>query len=613
MKKEAKPKKKLNKNLISFILVLTAYLVGLIFFTSSILTLTGIETFIRVFILIFFYLLLALYFVWGFICVVAKKKRTFTIISIIIAIFVPIFSLGAFYINKTFNKIADINKTTITYATSLVILKDNSLKNNNSTIIGLINDKDDIEGYELAKKLLKKENLNNTDITYYDDYIEMLKALLDGNIDGALVSSNYLIMFGEDEELVGLENNTKVLYTYSEERTKEDTPSSGKALTKPFSILLIGVDSVNAKMNANQAFNGDTLMVITFNPKTLNATMFSIPRDTYVPITCRNNVKNKINTSAYYGSACVIDTIEKLIDIKIDYYVKINFKGVINLVNALGGVDVNVPYSFCEQNSNREWGANTIYVEKGSQHLNGEQALALSRNRHCWPNNCASEYNQNCIYRNDFIRGQNQQLVVSAIAKSVKKINTVKDFYNILDVISESIDTNMTTNQMLSFYNVAKDIIAKSLNNDTDFINIERTYLITGNQYINSRSMELYYPKSLQEIVNLMKYNLELEDPDMIKTFDFSIKNVYEKRTVGKTYEGGVIYEKTMPNLIGQNKTAADTWALNNDITINYINIEEGNPLYDETKADGTIVNQSIKSTYLLNGITNITISIIKK
>ena len=72
----------------------------------------------------------------------------------------------------------------------------------------------------------------------------------------------------------------------------------------------------------------------------------------------------------------------RLFDVNIDYYAKINFKGVVQLVDALGGIDVDVDYSICEQNSSRKWGKNTIYVEKGRQHLNGEQALAFARNRH---------------------------------------------------------------------------------------------------------------------------------------------------------------------------------------------------------------------------------------
>ncbi len=604
-------KRKLNKNLLIFIFVLASYLVSLIFFTSSILSLTGIETYIRIFILVLLYLFLAMYFVWGFISVVAKKKKTFITISIIMMLFVPILAISSFYINKTFNTIANINKDKITYTTALVTLKNTVINNNNSSIIGMISDEDDIEGYVLGNKLLDKKNLNKTDIKTYDDYILMLTDLLNGDIDGVLISNNYLIMFGDDEELTTLRDNTKVLYTYSETRNKDDISSSNKTLTEPFSILLIGVDSVNSKMNANQSFNGDTLMIITFNPKTLNATMFSIPRDTYVPIACRKNVKNKINTSAYYGSDCVIKTVENLVDIDIDYYVKINFKGVVSLVDALGGIDVNVPYSFCEQNSNREFGNKTIYVKEGLQHLSGEQALALARNRHSWPAYCDAKWNTGV--RNDFVRGQNQQLVVGGIAKSVRSINSPKEFYSILEAISQNIDTNISTNKLLSFYEVAKDIIAKSLNNETDFINIERTYLTGYDLYINTRYTFQYYKESLNAIIDAMKYNLELEEPKMITTFNFSAKDIYEKQVIGKTYSSNQERIKTMPSLIGKSKLYVDNWALENNITITYNYISLGNSLYDAILDNNTVVSQSIKATTLLDGITNITIGIIKK
>ena len=606
-----KKKRKLNTNLLIFILILTLYTTSLIFFTSSILSLTGIETYLRISILILLYLFLAMYFVWGFISVAARNKKTFAVISTIIMLFVPIFGISSFYINKTFNTINNINKDKITYTTALVTLKNTSIKNNNSSIIGMISDESDIEGYVLGNKLLDKKHLNKVDIKKYDDYILMLTDLLNGDIDGVLISNNYLIMFGDDEELTNLKDNTEVLYTYSETRDKVDTSSSNKTLTEPFSILLIGVDSENPKMNANQAFNGDTLMIITFNPKTLNATMFSIPRDTYVPIACRKNAKDKINTSAYYGSECVINTVENLVDIDLDYYVKINFKGVVALVDALGGIDVQVPYSFCEQNSNREFGNSTIYVEKGLQHLNGEEALALARNRHSWPAYCSSKWNTGL--RNDFIRGQNQQLVVGGIAKSIRTINSPKEFYNILNAISQNIDTNISTNKLLSFYEVAKDIILKSLNNETDFINIEKTFLTGYDLTINSRYTFQYYKESLNAIVKAMKYNLELEEPDMIKTFDFSIKNTYEKQIIGKTYISNEPRLTTMPYLIGNTKTYVDTWALQNNITVTYNYIAIGDPLYNETLLNNTVVSQSIKATTLLDGITNITIGIIKK
>ena len=175
----------------------------------------------------------------------------------------------------------------------------------------------------------------------------------------------------------------------------------------------MGVDSETEGIG-NSSFNGDSLMVVTFNPKTLSTTILSIPRDSYVPIACFNNQKkNKITHAAWKGEECMQKTIENFLDINIDYYVKINFKGVVGLVDTLGGVDIDVPYNLCEQNSNRQWGNNTVYIEQGKQTLNGEQALAFARNRHPNPSMCSAKWTN--YNSNDFIRGQHQQEVVMAL------------------------------------------------------------------------------------------------------------------------------------------------------------------------------------------------------
>ena len=220
----------------------------------------------------------------------------------------------------------------------------------------------------------------------------MLDDLYSGKIDAIFLSNNYKVLFSSEETYQNIDEDIKVLYSHSEEMKNQDNIQfTNKKLTEPFTILVLGVDSENDGLNANQAFNGDTMMMITFNPKTLTATAFSMPRDTYVPIACRNDAYAKINSSAASGVSCVIQTIEKMTTIDIDYFVKINFKGVVDLVDALGGVEVNVekPYfnvnngvdyngQVCEQDSDRSFG-HIVCFGYGHQTLNGEEALAYSR------------------------------------------------------------------------------------------------------------------------------------------------------------------------------------------------------------------------------------------
>ena len=191
---------------------------------------------------------------------------------------------------------------------------------------------------------------------------------------------------------------------------------------------------------------------------------------------------------------------------------------VVDLVNALGGVNVDVPYSFCEQDSQRRFDKYTQYVKQGPQKLNGEQALALSRNRHYY-DFCGKEWNKGT--RNDFVRGQNQQLVVQGIINKVKELKNVDSFYKLLSVLSNNMDTNMSTNQILSFYETGKKILFNVLDGNDKILKVDKLYLQTSNLMILGSSTEIYQKKSLEAVVNAMKINLGLLESEPIKTFTF--------------------------------------------------------------------------------------------
>ena len=139
----------------------------------------------------------------------------------------------------------------------------------------------------------------------------------------------------------------------------------------------------------------------------------------------------------------------------------------------------------------------------------------------------------------DFQRVQHQQLVVDAMMQKVKNIRSVGDFYDILDAVSKNIETNMKTETMLDFYNVGKDIL---INSSIDNINVEKTYLTGSDSHVfipslNSNVYVFEYNKeSLAEIVQAMKVDLELEEPILNKSFDFSANEIYEVPVVGKQH-----------------------------------------------------------------------------
>ena len=599
MKSIIKKFKKLNvKYKVMFWIFGLLFLSSVVFMIQSLLLLKNIETVLRVFIIIFLIISFVGYIFLSIIFLFSKKYKKYIINSVIISILSIGFIILSIYINKTYNIVDNMNKRMITYSTSLVVMKDTEFKNDKDFVVGMISDESNIEGNVLANKLIDKKKLDKIDIKYYDDNLEMLNDLYNGSIKGILISSNYALSYQGYENYVNIKTDTKVVYTYREKMKNQDIKlGSNKSLTEPFTILLLGVDSEVDGLDQNTVFNGDTMMLITFNPKTLNTTIFSIPRDTYVPISCNGKRSNKINSSAIGGATCVINTIQDLIGIDIDYYVKINFKGVVDLVEALKGIEVDVPVDFCEQDSNRMY-ENEICLSKGLQTLNGEQALALSRHRHSLP-------------LGDFQRVQHQQLVVEAMAKKVKTIRSVNMFYDVLNAVSKNIETNVSTDEMLNLYNVGK----KMMFENGASLNIEKTYLTgydltmlipgLGNVYTFQ-----YYPESLNEIIKAMKVNLGLEEPELVKTFNFSVNYEFEVPVIGKQYYS-VKRNEALPNFIGSNINYLNTWASSRNISVNVNYITEGMSGYNESK-NGIIVSQNIEKGTLVSSISSITVGVVK-
>lgn len=595
--------KRTNKFALScFLVTFVSYIIGLVLFSKSLLALSGIETLLRILGIGFFAIWIFVYLITALVKLIKRRYKLFIPFTIFTLLFSVAFFIGSYYINFFYDKVGGLSESnTITYTSNLINFKDNEF--NSKSVIGMISDEDDIEGNILAKKIIKKHSLKNK-IKKYDDYQEMLHDFYNKEIEAIFVSANYATLFGSDENYGTIGNDTKVIYELSEERKNEDLSIvSDKKLTEPFTVLVMGVDSDVDGLNANAAFNGDTLILMTFNPNTLTASMFSIPRDTYVPIACRNNAYSKINSSAAYGTNCVIDTIEQLTDIGIDYYVKVNFKAVVDLVNAVGGVEleieepdfvwnhgVNCGGKVCEATSNRS-SDQMVYIEPGWQKLNGEQALGYARCRHLY-------------IESDLARNRHQQELITALAGKAMTIRDFNDFENILDAVSKNIATNMSTKQILSSYEILKSMLEKSLNGE-EMINIKKTYLEVYSLPVNTgytiTSALGYYNSSLEEIVKMMKVNLELEEEEAIKTFNYSVNEDYSSKIYGKGKTGGGKLA-TLPNFVGKNVSEVQTWGSNNGISI----IIKGNGSIVETqnKASGMLVKNISSLTITTKSIS---------
>ncbi len=494
-----------------------------------------------------------------------KGLITFEVIYLIITL---AFSAVVYY---AYNFLGSFNKDYETYSSSLVVMSDSKIEKvkdfkNNS--IAILSDTTSPEGYIIPKKVIKKYNLDTyNEIKKYDSYQEMLADLYSGDIDAIFINSDYAKTYSSNAAYEDIANETKVILTEKEKLAKNVSSvigrkSRGKNVTEPFTILLMGVDSVDEGLSKNTVANGDSIILITFNPKTLNATMLSIPRDSYVPIACwSGKPENKITHSAAYGTDCMIKTVENYFDVDIDYYAKINFKGLVHLVDAVGGIDVEVPKRLCTDDSNRE---KEVCIDEGMQHLNGEGALVLSRNR-------------KQLTGGDLDRGQNQQLVIKALINKLKTVKSASKFLEILNTISNNMDTNFTQTQLLSYYDVMKDIISNDLAEDeSDLVNIQSLYLQgDGEMIYDERSRMVlwdYIPNkdSRDDVEEAMKVNLGIESHKDVTDFSFSINDPYEKEVIGYgPYKTNYLYD-LVPNFVGLSKSAANAKATSLGIRVSF-------------------------------------------
>ena len=605
--------KKLTKHKAAFILTLISILVlfgGVGYFIFSISKLNNVENTLRLVGSIVLIVICLLLFVLSIRFLNKYKKLKLAIVIILMLLIGGVGIFGAYNVDRVYSALSKVSDTSgyTTYSSSLVTLKDNdaeSIKDIGDSEIGILNDTTSYEGNIIPKEVIEEQKLDN-ETKEYSSYIAMIDALNSGEVDYIFLPTNYTVMFGSMDGYEDVGDKTKILLTQTKKVKDKDGDSSdanAKVITEPFTVLLMGVDSDEEGIQ-NGSFNGDSLMVITFNPDTLSTTILSIPRDSDVPIACFSGQRNnKITHAAWQGEDCMIDTIENFLDITIDYYVKINFTGVVQLVDTLGGVEIDVPYNLCEQNSKRQWGSNTIYIEKGLQTLNGEQALAYARNRHPNPSICSSKWTN--YTSNDFIRGEHQQEVVTALLNKFKDVKDLDTVYKLLDTISNNMVTNMSTDQILSLYNVFKDIASKStgLNDMADVLGIQRLKLNGYDARIvdyGGTNLSLYnyvlYDDSVKAVSDAMKENLGEKKTTAVKTFSFDVNTPYEEEVIGADITGTRSLVQ-LPSFVGETVSYVRSYCSQHGISVT---VKGGN---------GYVLSQSVPSGANVEDVKSITVT----
>lgn len=246
------------------------------------------------------------------------------------------------------------------------------------------------------------------------------------------------------------------------------------------SVLLAGVDD----RNPDERGRTDALILLTFNKQQQTIKMVSIPRDSRVEIP--GHGVDKINAAHSIGDIdLTVETIESLFDIPVDYYARFNFTAFMDVVDALGGVEVDVFKTFSEQDSQDNH--NAITLEEGRQLLNGEEALAFVRMRKHDP-------------RGDFGRNDRQQQVIKAIIEKSTSITSFTKYDDVIESIGDNLTTNLTLGNLVALHNYSDSLSS-----------IESLKLEGYDNWINRGYYFSLYDESVQAITNELKEHLGIQ------------------------------------------------------------------------------------------------------
>lgn len=344
-----------------------------------------------------------------------KKTKLALVIEILILILLVIACVA---LGKVSNVFDNISQTVEYEVVQIVALKTSNIQPQDafdSYVLGYCND--DEGAYEYSSGILVDNNKEVAKSKPFKNTTELYNEFLNNNVQLLVLTNNVK----SDLTVIDEEYEDKIVVLF--EKKFEIDSANAKAVDiskEPFTIYFCGVD-LSSGDNITSTGRGDVNILLTVNPNTEQVYLQVIPRDTFVYIPCRGG-SSKLSYSGWWGGVqSSIDSIEDKFGIEINYYAKINFNGLIDLVDALGGVTVYSHYTYSYQGYD--------FVE-GYNDVDGEKALRFARARKMLP-------------QNELSRGQHQMELIKGIFKKFADNPTYESGLAVIDSLSNNFVTNL--------------------------------------------------------------------------------------------------------------------------------------------------------------------------
>lgn len=347
-----------------------------------------------------------------------KSKKTVTkVISVILSI---VLFVGSFYLFKTGDVLSKILGSDYeTHSVLVYVMKDSSynrITDLEGKKFGVVS-KYDQKNIDTAVEKINKELDSEANLTSYDSYQALTDALYNGEIDAMIMNEAFSAI--AIEHTTTFQDDTKVVFVSEISEQVKKRGGEIDVTKDTFTVYISGIDTYGSVSTVSRS---DVNMLMTINPQTHQILLTNIPRDYYVTLHTYQAL-DKLTHAGIYGVNESMDTLEDLLNIDIDYYLRVNFSSLVNIVDAVGGITVDNPRAFLD------------FPEKKDLYLDGTSALRFSRERYSFS-------------EGDRERGRNQQRVIMGIIDKVLSPSIITNYTSILNAVSGSFQTSISTSDL---------------------------------------------------------------------------------------------------------------------------------------------------------------------
>ena len=302
---------------------------------------------------------------------------------------------------------------------------------------------------EKAVEQLKTEVGGEFETVEFTGMLDMVDALYNQEVDAVLLSESYRDLVKDEHEAFDIETAVVETMEFDFEIDMTGREKAEKNVTaEPFIVYLSGIDAFGSVSARSRS---DVNILAMINPTTRQIMLVTTPRDYYVQLPVAGNAYDKLTHAGIYGIDASIDTLEQLYDIDIDYYLRVNFTGFMDIVDALGGVDVYSDRSF----TGEVYG---VHFDQGVNHVTGREALSFVRERHSFANG-------------DFERQRHQMEMIRAIIKKMHSPEMLLRYADLMNSLQTSFSTDLASSDLT-------DLVKMELDSSTDW-NIQ-SYGVSG-------------------------------------------------------------------------------------------------------------------------------------